>query len=150
MKSILVSLLLCLVSLPALCENKTGIYYGLYTDHIFSPEEYNEDNHVFLIQHNNFYSGTFLNSHYERSYIFAWSFWDYRKVWNNRYFFEFDAAVGAATGYEGHEFTIGPIAPSVLGALDFGITHKRVDYGIRTVYTPLNVINMGLFLNFKY
>lgn len=143
-------LLLLLVSSFTFAETTTGIYYGLYTDHLFTDDAYNENNDVVMFQYNDWYAGTMRNSFGNRSYIVAWSFIDYRKSWGKTYI-ELDAAVGGATGYaDTPNFTVLGVAPAVIGSFDIGRSQRQFDYGIRTLYVPANVVNIGLFVNYKY
>lgn len=133
-------------------ENTSGIYYGVYTDHLFDDDVYNEDNDVLLLQHNDWYLGTFDNSFGKRSVVGAWSFWDYRKDWRStKLFFQFDSAVGVATGYKDTpNWTILGLSPALIGSADIGLSHERFEYGVRTLYIPANVVNVGFFFSFKY
>ena len=156
--------LLLLISFAVHSETTSGIYYGFFTDHVLDDDVYNEENHVILLQHNDWYLGTFSNSFAKRSYVVAWSFWDYRKDFghNSRYnfdsgwhtttwFVEFNAAVGAATGYQDTpNRTVLGLSPALIGAFDVGRSHEQFEYGVRTMYIPKNVLNAGLFFNFKY
>lgn len=133
-------------------EHTVGVYYGLYTDHLFQPEdrdELNENNDVVVVQYDKWNIGTFENSHYDRSYVVAWEFYGGRYS-HKRLYLDGRFAVGGATGYVGETFTVAGIAPSVLINADIGIQHEHVEYGIRGIYTLPNVINTGLFINFKY
>lgn len=133
-------------------ETTTGIYYGLYTDHVFQPEdrdELNENNDVVVFQYNKWNVGTFENSHFDRSYVVAWEFFGGRYS-HKKAFIDGRFAVGGATGYVSETFTVAGIAPSVLATMDLGLEHEHVEYGVRTIYTLPNVINAGLFINVKF
>lgn len=128
-----------------------GVYYGLYTDHLLDSEIYNEKNDVVLLQWNGWTAGTMRNSHYERSYLLTWSFWSYRKNFRDAgLYLEGAAAAGLVTGYAHELPSVGGLSPLVAGTVDLGKRIQDVEFGIRGVYIPLNVVNVGLFFNYRF
>jgi hypothetical protein len=123
---------------------RSALYLGMWSEHIGTDKDYQEDNRLLALQHKGLYVGTFRNSHSDQTYIAGVARTVAKKTIGKNLELDAGYKVGPMYGYRRGVPAVGRL--SALPFVTMGVSYKKL--GVDFNYVPFtNVASINTRVN---